>query len=197
MFPIRGFSIACHEPVTAIRLAFIVTVVAWIGHVSAGEPPAAAQPVKYRIIGLFSPDRQDDLRDVVKKLPDLTLISIDFENAEATFAYDAAKLFPGVKPEQITERTDNLLRSASSSTFGIKPLSTTPRDKRVKIEIPVVGLDCKGCCLAAYESIAAIDGVDQATASFKEGRITALIDPAKTDRAALEAALKKKGVQVK
>ena len=47
--------------------------------------------------------------------------------------------------------------------------------------------------LAAYEAVANIDGVEQATASFKDGRVTALIDPTKTDRAKLEDALKKKG----
>ncbi|HTU22227.1 MAG TPA: hypothetical protein VMG10_29580 [Gemmataceae bacterium] len=42
-----------------------------------------------------------------------------------------------------------------------------------------------------------IDGFETATASFREGRMTALIDPAKTNRATLEAALKKRGVDVK
>ena len=55
----------------------------------------------------------------------------------------------------------------------------------VPVVIPAAGLDCKACCLAAYETISGIDGVEQATASFKEGRITALIDPLKTDRAKL------------
>jgi copper chaperone CopZ len=62
--------------------------------------------------------------------------------------------------------------------------------------IPAAGLDCKACCLAAYEAVAAIDGVEQATASFKEGKITALIDPARTDPAKLEDALRKKGVSL-
>ncbi len=50
--------------------------------------------------------------------------------------------------------------------------------------------------LATYESLCNIDGVVQATVSFKAGRVLALIDPVKTDRAALEAALKKKGVKL-
>ena len=47
------------------------------------------------------------------------------------------------------------------------------------------------------EAIYKIEGVEYATASFKEGRVTALIDPGKTERAVLEAALKKKGVELK
>jgi hypothetical protein len=65
------------------------------------------------------------------------------------------------------------------------------------IEIPVAGLDCKACCLAAYESIYKLDGVERATASFREGRVTALVDPEKIDRSKLEDALKKRGVQLK
>ena len=71
-----------------------------------------------------------------------------------------------------------------------------PRDKLERVVIPTAVLDCKACCLAAYEAVAALDGVVQATASFKEGRVTALFDPTKTDRAKLEEALRKKGVKV-
>ena len=42
-----------------------------------------------------------------------------------------------------------------------------------------------------------MDGVEQATASFKDGKVTALIDPARTSRDALVDALKKRQVNVK
>lgn len=154
--------------------------------------------IKHRVTGLFSPDREDDLREILKdKLPDVKLISLDFPTSEAAFTYDAAKVFPGAKPEQIPERFDNLLRSVSSSTFGIAPLCMTPKDKLTRIEIPVIGLDCKACCLAAYEAIYKLDGVEQATASFKEGKVTALIDPEKTSRTKLDEALKNKRVELR
>jgi hypothetical protein len=65
------------------------------------------------------------------------------------------------------------------------------------VEIPVVGLDCKACCLAAYEAIYRLDGVEQATASFQVGLVTAWIDPAQTNQALLEEALRKKEVALK
>ena len=83
------------------------------------DKPLEPQPVKHRVTGIFSPDRQDDLREVVKNsLPDVKLVSIDYKNSEATFVYDADKLFNKPKPEQIPERFDNLLRSVSSEGFG-------------------------------------------------------------------------------
>jgi copper chaperone CopZ len=164
---------------------------------AAEDQPKPVQPVKHRVTGLFSPDRQDDLRLLVQeKLPNIKLVSIDYENSEATFEYDADKLFDKPKPEQIIERFDNLLRTHSVSTFGIKPLCTIPKDKLTRIEIPVVGLDCKGCCLGAYDAISRVEGVERATASFKEGLVTAVIDPTKTNRMALEEALTKVGVQL-
>lgn len=159
--------------------------------------PAEAQPVKHRITGLFSREREADLREVVKKMADVSIVEIDFDRAEVTFSYDAAKLFPKAKEKDLLERFDNLLRSSSASTFGAKPLCSTPSDKLTKVEIGVLGLDCKACALSAYESIFKIDGVEQATASFKEGRVTALIDPTRTNRAALEEALKKRNVTLK
>jgi copper chaperone CopZ len=158
---------------------------------------AHADTVKHQVTVLFMPEREQDLREAFEKIPQIRLVSIDFKNAEAVFEYDPAKAFPGAKPAQVIGQFDNLLRTASNRTFGIKPLRSVPLEKLKLIEIPVAGLDCKACSLAAYEAIYKIDGVERATASFRAGRVTALIDPAKTDRAALETALKKRGVTVK
>ena len=165
--------------------------------VSPGWSDEPAPPIKHQITGLFSADREQDLREAFKALPEIKLISIDLKTAEASVEYDAAKAFPGAKPEQIVEQFDNRLRNASRHTFGVKPLRTIDVEKLKLVEIPVAGLDCKACCLGAYEAIYRLPGVEVATASFKVGLVTALIDPEKVDRPTLEAALKQRGVQVK
>jgi hypothetical protein len=163
----------------------------------ADDQAAPPQLVKHRITGLFSPEREQDLRKVFEKLPAIKLVKIDFENSEASFDYDPAKVFPGAKPEQIVERFDNELRNASNHSFGVLALCTLPKDKLTLVEIPVIGLDCKACCLGAYEAIYRLKGVERATASFKEGRVTALIDVDKISRVELEMALKQRGVQLR
>ncbi len=157
---------------------------------------AQAEPIKHQVTGLFMKEREPDLREAVAKMPQIKLVRIDFANAEVVFDYDPATAFPGAKPDQILQRLDNLLKTASNHTFGIKPLRSVPLNKLKLIEIPVAGLDCKACCLGAYDAIYKLEGVERATASFREGRVTALIDPAKIDRAKLEDALKKRGVQL-
>jgi hypothetical protein len=151
---------------------------------------------KHQVTGLFSKDREPDLQVAAAKLEKVQLVSIDFANAEATFAYDPAKAFPGAKPEQIVERLDNALKSVSNQTFGIRPLRATPLDKLTKVEIAVGVLDCKACCLAAYEAVLNVPGVEMATASGREARVVAWINPEKTNRTALEEALKQRGVQI-
>ena len=158
---------------------------------------AGAEPVKHQVTGLFAADREADLREAVAKIEGVTLVSVDFETAEATFDYDPKKKFPGANPDQVVQRLDDLVRGASYSTFGVKPLRTTPREKLTLVVIPVAGLDCKACSLAAYEAVYRLDGVERATASFRDGRVTALIDPQKIDRARIEEALKKRGVDLK
>jgi copper chaperone CopZ len=113
-----------------------------------------------------------------------------------TLEFAPAKLFPGQKPERVTELVSDRLRKATHYTFALHPRRAVARDKLQQVVIPAAGLDCKACSLAAYEIVARVDGVYQATASFKEGRITALIDPAKTDKAALTELLRKRGVDV-
>lgn len=155
------------------------------------------QPVKHRVTGLFNQDREADLRASVEKLAAVTIVAIDFDRSEVTLSYDSQKLLGKGTEKQLIERLDNMLRQASHHTFGIRALSTTPQDKLTRLEIAVAGLDCRGCELGAYEAISKIDGVEQATCSFKAGKMTALIDPEKTSKAALEEALKKRSVTVK
>ncbi len=178
---------------------FLITVFVFVSAacVSQSQEPAPPATIKLRVNGLFSPDREADLREVMVQIPDARLLSIDYANAEAVFAYEANKSFDKAKPEKIPERLDNAVRTHSRSTFSIKPLSTTPKEKLQAVEIGVVGLDCKGCALAAYESVARIEGVEQATASFKDGLVTAKFDPEKTNRGALEEALTKARVELK
>lgn len=158
---------------------------------------AKAQAVKYQITGLFSAERVPDLHAVFEKIPQVKLVGVDFKNAEASFEFDVKKAFPNARPPELVQRLDGLVKAASNHTFGVKPLRTVPRDRLQWIEIPVAGLDCKACCLAAYEAIYQLDGVEQATASFRDRRVTALIDPARTDRGKVEAALKQRGVTLK
>ncbi len=158
--------------------------------------PASAKPFKHRVTGLFMPEREQDLRDLVKTIPEIKLVAIDYPSAEVTFDYDPEKLVAKGKPEQIRQRLNDLLRSASRGAFGIR-LTEPSKAKLTLVVIPVEGLDCKACSLAAYEAVYLIDGVERATASFRDGKVTALIDPAKTNRAALETDLKKRGVTLK
>lgn len=163
---------------------------------AADEKPASPQLFKHRITGLFSHEREAVLREAVAEIPNVELVSIDFDHAEGTFRYDPAVAFKGTKPEDIERNLHGKVGNLTHYTLGIQPLIATPVDQLTRVEIPIAGLDCQACCLAAYESIFKVDGVAQATASFKDGKLTALIDPTKTNRDDLIAALKKRLVKV-
>lgn len=176
-----------------------MTMLTWVLVVLAAQqpaPPELPQQAKFRVTGLWSKDREPELQETAKKVTGITLVDVDFDTSEITLAFDAS-LFGRAKRKEILERLDNGFRQNSGHTFGIRPACPTPKEKLTRIEIGVVGLDCKGCCLALYDSVARIEGVEQATASFKEGRLTALIDPEKTNREALVEALKKRSVTLK
>jgi copper chaperone CopZ len=175
---------------------FLAAALLGLTSAAAAADDGPAKRVKHQITGLFSPDRVDDLKAAVESLPDVKLVAVDYKAAEATFEYDPAVAFPMVKPDDVVKAFDQKLRQATKSTFGVKPLCGTPADKLTEIEIGVAGLDCKGCALAAYESVFKLDGVERATVSFKEGWVKAVIDPSKTERAKLEEALTKKRVKV-
>lgn len=182
-----------------VRLMIVgLMLMAFSAYVSADDKPAETKLIKHQITGLFCTEREQDFKVLCEqKLAKFKLVSIDYANAEASFDYDPAKEFPGAKPEQVIERFDNEVRNASRHTFGVKPLRTTPKEKLKLIELPIVGLDCKACSLAVYEMIYRLKGVEQATASFKTGKATALVDPEKIDQTEIEMALKQRGVTIK
>jgi hypothetical protein len=165
------------------------------------KQPAKAEPkverLTYRLIGFFDKNREKALRAGFEELaPDFKLIAVNFDDAEITIEFSPAKLAPGQKPERVTEIVNDKVRAATHHTFGVKPRRTIARDKLQQVVIPAAGCDCPACNLAAYEIVANVEGVYQATASFKEGKITALIDPAVTDQSKLEDALRKRQVDV-
>ena len=158
---------------------------------------AEEQTGTYRLIGLSAPEREGDLREVMKTVPDVALVGLDAAKAEVTLRYELEKLFPTAKPKQptapdkITERLNSLIGQASKNTFTVTARSTVPADKLTKVEIPIGVLECKGCRYAAYSAIAKLDGVERATVSAQPSAIIAWIDAAKTKREALVEALKK------
>jgi len=160
----------------------------------AGSARAEDQEFTHRVLGLFAPEREHALHQTVATLPGITLVQVDFANAEATFRFDPAVVFSDTKSEGLTERLDNALRSASRSTFRLAP--RIPRAALVTVEIGVAGCDCAGCHFAAYDVLARIEGLAAATVSFKLRRATALIDPQKTSREELTKALLERGVRV-
>lgn len=186
-----------------VRLSDVESpAVADIEPASKDEPTAKFRfdndhAVKLQVTGLFVPERADNLRRLMRQLPEARLIDVDFKTAAATVAYSAeSDLFRGANPEQVVERINTRLRQLSGHTLGVKPPGALPRDKLERIEIGIVGLDCKACSLAVYEVLAGVEGVEQATADFRNGLAVAWVDPDKTNRAAVEDALKKRNVQL-
>ena len=152
----------------------------------------------FRVLGLFQPDRVDDLRETVASMPDFELADVEFESGEATFRFDAVALFGRNKtPDQIAENFSQRLRQISNGTFEALPVSAFPQEKQVEVKIPIAGLDCKGCSYGAYLAVHKLDGVERATASFRDGFVIAWIDPDKTNRAALEEALTNRRVTLR
>jgi len=168
------------------------------GAAAAEDKPAEPVRVTYQIRGIFCPERERDLRTVfAEKLPEFTIVSVDYQRAEATFIFDPAVAFPQAsraKPEEQLKLFNRKLGGVSQATFQAMPPRTTPLETLEWIEIPLEGLDCMVCSLAVYEILMKVHGVEQATASFKEGKATALIDPKKVDQAALWRPLRAQGV---
>ncbi len=182
---------------TCCWIWLVALAVATAGSQARGDDkPSQPQQIKHQVTGLFAPYRVGDLESVFHKFPDMKLLTVDFDRAEIMVEYDPAKVFPGTKPEELPRKLDERLRRVSMSTFGAKPLAAIPREKLTYVEIPIVGHNCKGCDLCAYEVVFQMPGVESATASFKDGKLTAWIT-AETDHDQLAAALKARQVQLK
>jgi len=190
-------------PMKSIRhLPFlIIALLCWRG----GLLEAEEQSSTYRLIGLFEPSRQDDFRDLMSNIPELQIAKLDFEKDEVTLSYELPKLFIDGKvpkdlpPDKLMERINNLIGSKSGrhkNTFKLTALSKLPAHQQTRVDIKIGILDCKGCRYGVYQIVNKIDGVERVTVGVETPMVTAWIDPAKTNREAIEAALKKAQVAV-
>lgn len=163
---------------------------------------AEEQTGVYRLFGLSGAEREADLREVMKAVAGVTLVSLDAAKSEVTLRFDPDKLGVGTKakqppaPDKVTARLDQLIGTESKRTFGILERSTVPADKLTKVEISIGVLDCKGCRYAAYQVVAKLEGVERATVSTTPSAVIAWIDATKTKRETLEEALKKARVEL-
>jgi copper chaperone CopZ len=186
-------------PRTHYRLALMLGLL-WLGSPHALR--AAETSEQFRIVGLFAPERQQDLREVLKETPEVQLVAVDLDNAEVTLRYDPAKLIPNFNPkkpptaEQTLQRLNNVVVNSSQGSFRLMPRLAAPKEALTKVEIDVGILDCKACRFGAYRAVMGVDGVSRATVNASPSRVTAWIDARKTDRAALEKALTRVGVAV-
>lgn len=177
-----------------------------LGILLLAASPACAEnvEVKFRLTGLFQPDRVEDLRRQAGELRanrespvDVRLVKVDYETATVTFRYDNdSQSFKNRNPEQVRDQINNLLQHVSRGSFNLFPLSELKPDDLREEQIAVAGLDCKGCAYGAYRAIAMIDGVERGVVSFKDGFVKAWINPQKTNRGKLIEALKMAQVDV-
>jgi len=183
------------------KFACLTALLAIASPALAADEPPKPQPFQHRVFGLFSPDREADLKQTAERIAavnmNVKLIAVDYAKGMATFEYDPKKEFPGAKPEQVIERLNNLLRDNSNSTFSLQPELKLPREKLQKLELAVVGLDCKACSFAAYQTVMRLEGVEQCEVLFRETRVTAWVDASKIDKAKIEMALKEKGLKIR
>lgn len=150
-----------------------------------------------QVTGLFVRDRVDAFLDLLKKVPEVRLQNLDFDKSEARFAYDPeCDLFRNAQPAQVIERCHNRIQQLSRSTLGVRAVSSLPREQWQRLELQIAGLDCMACSYAAYDVILRIEGVEQAMASFRDGKATAWYNPSVTDRDRIIAAMKQRQVVV-
>ncbi len=164
---------------------------------------AEEQTTTVRVIGISDPGRVEDFRTAVKSVPELQLMSVDGDKASAVLRYDVAAIITKPKPkpadlapEKILEQINSLVGKASVNTFSVTAPTGVAEDKLAKVEIKVGILDCKGCRYGAYIVIAKLDGVERATVNSANRTLTVWIDPVKSNKEALIAALKKARVEL-
>lgn len=153
----------------------------------------------YRVFGLSEPARVEDLRECAAKIEELKLEEVDYEKGEVRVRLFPERLFKGKAesdPEAVLKRVNQLLGQASTGTFRVSAPSKIAPEKLQKIQIVVGLLDCKGCRFGAYRAVANLDGVEQVRVAVNPSLLTVWIDPEKTDKEALYAALRKARVEV-
>lgn len=157
-----------------------------------------AHEVRLRLLGLFIPEQLGSFRRQLEKFPEARVEAVDYETAEVTLRYAAeSDMFRNATPLQVVERLNDRIRQLSQGIFSVKPLGKVPHSDLQRIEIPIIGLDCHACSLAVHEILTQVEGVEHATASFRDGCGVAWVNPATVSRETLVQALRQRNVTIK
>ena len=188
---ILGFAARC-----AVAASLLISCLAS----AAEELPPGTIRVTWQVRGLFCPECEGEFRtQVAERLTDIRVVDVDVQSAEATLEFDPAVAFGphlrNAKPEQLLGAFNAKLSPRKPpSIFSVQARRTKPLDKLCWIEIPFEGLDCDACAYAVYGFIMESGGVEQATANYRTGLATALIDPEVFDERALRRKLVGRGI---
>src|SRR5437868_2813146 len=148
---------------------FQKTILALLLCAAIAAARAEEQTVVYRVVGLCSPERQADLREAFKEVPNVEIAGIDYDNGECSLRYDLSKLGHNPKKpstdETIMKQLSDRLNGVTHGMFKLKARCAIPKEKLEKIEIKIGILDCKGCRLGTYFAVANMDGVEQVNIS--------------------------------
>ncbi len=178
------------KPPTALALFLLL----------AGTSPAEQARYQYRVTSYFIPERAEAIRKAFKEFHEgIAVVGMDFETATVTLRFDSEAVLG-----EAASRTDEHRRQAldrgllhlTRGTINLLPPGNVPEERLKEVSIPIAGLDCIGCSYAAYEAVRRVEGVDYATASFRNGRVLARFDKERTSEDALRKALLKRRISL-
>jgi cation transport ATPase len=159
---------------------------------------AADDAIVAHVHGLFQPEREQELRTLLAKLPGVQVQHVELKTARITFTCDPAiPEFRGQTPERQLALVNERVREASQHTFQLQPLGDRAPETWQEVHLRVAGLDCRGCAFAAYLVAMKVDGVQHALVSFRDGSLRAWYDAAKTSPVELTKALRQAQVDVR
>ena len=181
-----------------MKTRVLVIVVAALVSSGAQSPKRqqAGGGIRLTVLGLYSPERVPVFRDAVARLPGVRVLDLDPDTAQATVAVAPTGELRNAPPREVAERLNVAMRKATHAQFGFRLPPQVPSDRLRRVEIRVQGIHCEACNLGIYESFMRVPGVAHATASLRDGVVTALIDPSKTDRKKLVELLQKLSLDV-
>lgn len=152
--------------------------------------------VTVRVEGFFEPERVAAFRNVIERMPEARIITVDFDRAEAALAFAPESRFlnGATDPGQVVPRLANRVREVSDHRFSLAPVDPFDRAKLVRVDLPIRGLDCDACSFGVYHLLLREEGVHRVTASFGDRLASAWIDPDATNEEKLVEALERRGV---
>lgn len=163
---------------------------------TSGIEMSSIQQVNFEIKGMTCTGCEEHVKHAVNEVEGVTSVTASFKDGKATVQFDIQKVSKETIIDAINETGYTVVKSEVTTPDQLSESKSNVFYPISKIEFKVEGMTCSGCEEHVKYTTNQVEGVQEVTASYKEGNAIVVYDQTKATREQIVEAINSTGYEV-